>query len=286
MVDTDGDGLLDTEELELGTDPTNPDTDGDGLTDGEEVLGVDDPATPAVPVGPSNPLDPCDPFLTPECNPEDIDLAITKVVDRDVVMMGDRVSFTITVENTTMDRVLDIVVSDRLEEGFEYVSGTPSLGTYDAISGEWTIAELGPEQTVTLELVAVAVSGGTLENRANLVSSFPNDGIADNNTALVSIQVNMSQCVDPGTLCNIFSPNGDGINDQLILVGHEQFPQNRLEIFDRYGNKVFGMDGYNSSWEGTGKNGELPRGTYFYILDLLGDGTQVAKGWIQIVRSN
>ena len=53
MVDTDGDGLLDTEELELGTDPTNPDTDGDGLTDGEEVLGVDDPATPAVPVGPS-----------------------------------------------------------------------------------------------------------------------------------------------------------------------------------------------------------------------------------------
>jgi len=87
MVDTDGDGLLDTEELELGTDPTNPDTDGDGLTDGEEVLGVDDPSTPAVPVGPSDPLDPCDPFLTPACNPEDIDLAITKADDREVVML-------------------------------------------------------------------------------------------------------------------------------------------------------------------------------------------------------
>jgi outer membrane protein OmpA-like peptidoglycan-associated protein len=36
-VDTDGDGLLDEEELRIGTDPRNPDTDGDGLKDGEEV---------------------------------------------------------------------------------------------------------------------------------------------------------------------------------------------------------------------------------------------------------
>ena len=36
-IDSDGDGLTDREEMELGTDPFNPDTDGDGLTDGEEV---------------------------------------------------------------------------------------------------------------------------------------------------------------------------------------------------------------------------------------------------------
>lgn len=36
-VDSDGDGLLDSEESEIGTDPFNPDTDGDGLSDGEEV---------------------------------------------------------------------------------------------------------------------------------------------------------------------------------------------------------------------------------------------------------
>lgn len=36
-VDTDGDGLTDAEEMELGTDANNADTDGDGLTDGEEV---------------------------------------------------------------------------------------------------------------------------------------------------------------------------------------------------------------------------------------------------------
>ena len=37
-LDSDGDGLTDRRELEIGTDPYNPDTDGDGLTDGEEVL--------------------------------------------------------------------------------------------------------------------------------------------------------------------------------------------------------------------------------------------------------
>lgn len=37
-LDSDGDGLTDRHELEIGTDPYNPDTDGDGLTDGEEVL--------------------------------------------------------------------------------------------------------------------------------------------------------------------------------------------------------------------------------------------------------
>lgn len=36
-IDSDGDGLLDSEEAVIGTDPFNPDTDGDGLSDGEEV---------------------------------------------------------------------------------------------------------------------------------------------------------------------------------------------------------------------------------------------------------
>ena len=37
-IDSDGDGLLDSKEAEIGTDPFNPDTDGDGLSDGEEYL--------------------------------------------------------------------------------------------------------------------------------------------------------------------------------------------------------------------------------------------------------
>ncbi|MBD0852608.1 T9SS type B sorting domain-containing protein, partial [Maribacter arenosus] len=37
------------------------------------------------------------------------------------------------------------------------------------------------------------------------------------------------------------------------------------------------------TWDGTRNNTDVPKGTYFYVLDL-GDGSEVRKGWIQIIR--
>lgn len=74
------------------------------------------------------------------------------------------------------------------------------------------------------------------------------------------------------------SPNGDGINDQFRIVGLDNFPNNTLQIFNRWGVKIFEEDGYEQSgakfFEGIsegratmGKNKELPVGTYFYVLE-------------------
>ncbi len=86
-------------------------------------------------------------------------------------------------------------------------------------------------------------------------------------------------------LLNQFSPNGDGTNDFLVVNCLDQYPSINvsLEVFDRYGNGVFSSNNYDNTWDGIGKNGELPKGTYFYILDL-GEGLEVQKGWIQILR--
>ncbi|WP_170284044.1 gliding motility-associated C-terminal domain-containing protein, partial [Flagellimonas olearia] len=216
----------------------------------------------------------------------DIDLVLTKEVDNASPLLDDVITFTITLENTTMDRILDIVVTDVLDEAFEYIGDDATVGTYDPNTGEWTIADLASDvATATLEITVRVTELGTFQNTAVLTSSLPVDEVINNNTATISVTVGRDQCTDPGTLCTIFSPNNDGINDRLKFVDpNDDYTNNRLEIFDRYGNSVFAMDGYDSSWDGTGKNGAVPKGTYFYILDLHGDGAEVIKGWIQIIR--
>lgn len=219
---------------------------------------------------------------------ETIDLAITKTVDgRESYLIDEEVVFLINVEIVDGNTATDIIISDVLDEDFQFIDAQATIGEYDVNSGEWNIPQLQATDTqATLAIRVRPTAAGQISNTASLVSSLPADGNLNNNSSTVQVEVNRSQCEDLGTICNIFSPNSDGYNDTLTLVGHAQYPNNTFEVFDRYGNSVFQMDGYDSSWDGTGKNGDLPKGTYFYILDLNGDGTDVVKGWIQIVRNN
>jgi gliding motility-associated-like protein len=90
-----------------------------------------------------------------------------------------------------------------------------------------------------------------------------------------------------------FSPNGDGLNDFLVIPGIENYPNNKLMIFNRWGNKVFEKEGYLNEWDGKAKSGQfvfggadevLPTGTYFYILNLGVPDMKPLQGWIYIYR--
>ena len=64
------------------------------------------------------------------------------------------------------------------------------------------------------------------------------------------------------------SPNGDGVNDCLIL-DHLEDKEDiiKAEVFNRYGTKVYELNEYVDEWCGTNQDGELlPVGTYFYII--------------------
>jgi gliding motility-associated-like protein len=86
-----------------------------------------------------------------------------------------------------------------------------------------------------------------------------------------------------------FSPNSDGINDVFVIPKINNYPDNTIVIFNRWGNKVFEADPYQNTWNGNTANGasigsdELPVGTYFYVLDLH-DGSPVYKGNIYLNR--
>ncbi len=189
-IDTDNDGVNDQQ------DPGNTnacipdngnmlcDSDMDGITDGEEVANGTDP------------FDPCDPNLTPDCQPEPIDLEVTKEVDNENAVLGDQVVFTITVTNTSDRRVLNVLIGELLETGFTYISDVPSTGTYDPVVGEWIVGELMPEQSVTLDITAEVVEGGTYSNTAELLDSFPDDDNPGNNSATVTLNIDLPEGVD------------------------------------------------------------------------------------------
>ncbi|MFK7952775.1 MAG: gliding motility-associated C-terminal domain-containing protein, partial [Ekhidna sp.] len=94
------------------------------------------------------------------------------------------------------------------------------------------------------------------------------------------------------TIYNGISANDDGKNDFFLIDCIDYFPANQVQIFNRAGQKVYEIDGYNNtsvrfdgfSNIGVGDAGlELPTGTYFYVVDL-GNGDEPVQGYIEIVR--
>lgn len=63
------------------------------------------------------------------------------------------------------------------------------------------------------------------------------------------------------------TPNGDGSNDTWLIGGLEFFPNAKVEVFNRWGQKVFESKGYNAPWDGTFKGEALPVADYYFIIE-------------------
>ena len=84
-----------------------------------------------------------------------------------------------------------------------------------------------------------------------------------------------------------FSPNDDGVNDYFKIRNIESYPNNSLQVFNRWGNSVYKKKSYTNTdpWRAIYKGTSLPDGTYFYILDVEIDGVQEKmSGWVQVGR--
>lgn len=80
---------------------------------------------------------------------------------------------------------------------------------------------------------------------------------------------------------NAFSPNGDNINDTWSIPALEGYPGALLEVFDRWGTKVYSKLDYYNEWNGTYNGKPLPRGAYLYVITLQ-DGRKLT-GSVNIV---
>ncbi len=97
---------------------------------------------------------------------------------------------------------------------------------------------------------------------------------------------------DAGTPCDIkifngVTANGDGLNDVFTINNIEQFPNNHVLIYNRWGQQLADIKNYNNvtnPWPTKDKLDNLPASTYFYILEL-GDGSKPIKGWIELIKN-
>lgn len=111
-------------------------------------------------------------------------------------------------------------------------------------------------------------------------------GLCPSKTDDVIVEV-VQSCIN---VKNAFSPNGDGINDKwsvydrnFCLIAGSGVTVN---VYNRYGSKVYGSTNYTNSWDGTYNGKPLPDGTYYAVIEFtLFDGRkQYKKTDVTIIR--
>jgi gliding motility-associated-like protein len=106
--------------------------------------------------------------------------------------------------------------------------------------------------------------------------------------ATVTIVVNN---LDGVIIPNSFSPNDDSYNDKFVIVNLEQYDNNSIVIYNRWGDKVYEASPYQNDWDGTSENAKMVingnqvvDGTYYFVLDLGIEDKDPINGFIDLRR--
>lgn len=141
------------------------------------------------------------------------------------------------------------------------------------------------------EGTSYTVSGVTYETAGTYSLAVVNaNGCQD--TAQIEINVRPCDII----IVEVFSPDGDDINEYFHVENLEAFPRTKVWIYNRWGTEVYHSDDYQNDWDGRSQSqfnvggDELPEGTYFYLLELGGEESdpnygKVYKGYVYIKRN-
>jgi len=264
--DTDGDTIVDLDEIANGTDPLSPDTDGDGKGDLEEGTGdfdgdgIIDAAESSTAdadgdgladerdAGNDDPLSDSDgdgyldfdEVTDGQSNPND---AASKPLDTDGDMLSNL--------NDTDDDNDGLTDVEEAELGTDStLMDTDSDGVYDNIDNCPTTANADQ-------------------------SDLDFDGIGD-------------VCDDLElTVAEAITPNSDGKNDFWVIKNILNHPNSIIRVFNRSGIEVFNAVNYKNTWDGTNKAGtsKLPSASYYYTIDADGNGSVDHQGWVYIASN-
>jgi len=232
-----------------------------------EVKVVDEPPIPPFP---------------PPPNPGLVDVGITKRSENKQVNENEPYEYTLNVWNSGPMVATNVVAKDTLPDKLHFVSvSNVSSGTanYDPATRilTWSVGSLDVKSTAELTYLATGLNHGRITNTA-VVSSQEQDTNLSNNVS--SDTKNILGLNIP----NVFTPNGDGMNDTFTIVGLSAYTENEILIFNRWGNSVFQEKNYHNEWTGPG----LSEGTYFYILKVKSNAGEWEDyhGYVTLLRKS
>ncbi|PHS01326.1 MAG: hypothetical protein COA80_02365, partial [Leeuwenhoekiella sp.] len=207
---------------------------------------------------------------------------------------GGTITYTFTVYNTGETAIFDIVIDDPLVPvtggPIDLAPGAVDSSTFSAI---YTITQ---EDIESAGVTNQAIASGVLSNGDVIedLSDDPNntadedlegDGEPDDATFTQLAGVAAEEDI---IVYNVMTPNGDGLNDIFMIQNIENFPNNKVQIFNRWGVEVFSTTGYNpmgdnvfrgfSDGRATVRRGErLPTGTYYYVIEYERDNGEIRR---------
>ena len=175
-----------------------------------------------------------------------------------------------------------------------YINGTLTVNALPVVTATASSAAVSKGRNVTLSATgtgsfawspAVGIvnpNNATTEARVTARTTYTVTLTAANscrNTASVTVDAIEDFYVEPAV---VFTPNGDGINDRFVIKNLDQYPQNKLQVFDRTGKVLYEYTNYSNNWDGTIGGKTLTKDTYFYVLTVRGQ--IVKRGSITVVR--
>jgi gliding motility-associated-like protein len=167
--------------------------------------------------------------------------------------------------------------------------GCTDTDTVALVVNPLPLADAGPNQEVIYGHTAT-IGGSPTNPAGTTVSWLPNIGLSNNtipnpvgsNTVTTNYTVTVidttTGCVSRDSMTftvlpqiiipNGISPNGDGKNDTWIINVIYKFPNNEVEVYNRWGELLYSKKGYDNTWDGSYKGKPLPIGTYYYVVKL------------------
>ncbi|WP_298949654.1 MBG domain-containing protein [uncultured Polaribacter sp.] len=247
------------------------DSDGDGVADDiEETDGTD-------------PLDTCDFVLASQTFPPSIAWD-TADCDIDGVTNAEELIDGTDPLNSDSD-------GDGVVDGYEKTDGTDPLDFCSSVPSRIT-------ESLSDEFLFSDCDGDGLSNGDEIGLDPKNPIDSNGNGVFDYLEFNnyRPSAEDNLEIFNLLTPNGDGQNDVFVIRNIELYPENILEIYNRWGSKVYNVSGYgqNGNYFTGVSNGRgvispsslLPTGTYFYILKYKSSSGDFKerKGYLYLTR--